>query len=131
MAVSASAFCAFDRSRRPAKKNQTRSRATGPPIVPSRNFDSKSACLVPRDSSSGDSLFHAGFVMLSRMLPEKLLPPRLVTMLITPPEKRPYSAEMPDVSTCVSSIASSMKTLFAVPNRLSFTSTPSIMKTLS
>ena len=28
--------------------------------------------------------------------------------LTTPPLKRPYSAEMPEVSTCVSSIASSM-----------------------
>ena len=41
-----------------------------------------------------------------------MLPPLLVTMLTTPPEKRPYSAEMPDVSTCVSSIASSMNRLF-------------------
>jgi hypothetical protein len=28
--------------------------------------------------------------------------------LITPPVKRPYSAEMPEMSTCVSWIASSM-----------------------
>jgi hypothetical protein len=84
-----------------------------------------------RDFSSGDSLFHSGFDRFRRMLPEKTLPPRLVTMLITPPEKRPYSAEMPDVRTCVSSMASSMNTLFAVPNRLSFTSTPSTRNTLS
>ena len=84
-----------------------------------------------RDFSSGDSLFHAGLEKLSRTLPEKVLPPRLVIMLMTPPENRPNSAEMPEVSTCVSSIASSMKTLFAVPNRLSLRSTPSTMKTLS
>ena len=52
-------------------------------------------------------------------------------MLITPPLKRPYSAEMPDVSTLVCSTASSMKTGCALPNKLSFTSTPLIMKTLS
>ena len=86
---------------------------------------------MSRDFSSGDSLIQAGFDRLRRTLPEKMLPPRLVTILITPPEKRPYSAEIPDVRTCVSSIASSMKTLFAVPNRLSFTSTPSTRKTLS
>jgi len=55
----------------------------------------------------------------------------LVTRLMTPPVNRPYSAEMPDVSTCVSSMASSMNTVCAAPNRLSFTSTPSIMNTVS
>ena len=58
-------------------------------------------------------------------------PPRLVTTLTTPPEKRPYSAEMPEVSTCVSSMASSMNRLWLVPKMLSLTSTPLIRKTLS
>ncbi len=51
--------------------------------------------------------------------------------LITPPENRPYSALIPEVSTCVSSIASSMNRFCGDPNRLSFTSTPLIMKMLS
>jgi hypothetical protein len=59
-----------------------------------------------------------------------LLPLRVIA-LTTPPEKRPYSAEIPDVRTCVSSMASSMKRLCGVPNRLSVTSTPFTMKLLS
>src|SRR5215203_5555317 len=121
----------LERSRRPAEKNQTRSRKIGPPNVPSRNLDNVSGLVWLRDFWSGDSLDHDGFVKLSRTLPENVLPPLFVTMLITPPENLPYSAEIPDVMTCVSSIASSMKTLFAVPNRLSLRSTPLSRKTLS
>ena len=69
--------------------------------------------------------------MLARKLPEKTLPPLLVIALMTPPLNRPYSAEMPDVITWVSSMASSMKSPFEVPNRLSLMSTPSTRKTLS
>ena len=58
--------------------------------------------------SNGVSSVHAGFRKLTRPLPENALPPLLVMALTTPPVKRPYSAEMPEVSTCVSSIASSM-----------------------
>ncbi len=67
----------------------------------------------------------------ARKLPENWFPPFLVTALMTPPLKRPYSAEMPEVRIWVSSIASSMKRLLAFPNRLSLMSTPSSRNTLS
>lgn len=51
--------------------------------------------------------------------------------LTTPPEKRPYSAETPEVSTCVSATASSMNKLSKSPKMFSVMSTPLIMKTLS
>ena len=73
----------------------------------------------------------AGFRRFIRQLPENGLPPLLVMALITPPVNRPYSAEMPDVSTCVSWIASSMNRFCGVAKRLSLTSTPLIMNTLS
>ena len=50
-----------------------------------------------------------GLLKFMRKLPVKMLPPLLVMALTTPPVNRPYSAEMPDVRTCVSWIASSMK----------------------
>jgi hypothetical protein len=50
---------------------------------------------------------------------------------MTPPPKRPYSAEIPDVRTCVSSMASSMNAKWADPKRLSLMSTPSTKNTLS
>jgi hypothetical protein len=50
---------------------------------------------------------------------------------MTPPLKRPYSAEIPPVRTWVSSIASSMKRLLGLPKRLSLMSVPSRRKTLS
>jgi hypothetical protein len=71
------------------------------------------------------------FVMSVRQLPEKLLPPLLVMALITPPEKRPYSAEMPLVRTWISWRASSITRLLGVPKRLSLMSTPLSRKTLS
>ena len=91
----------------------------------------RSSRTVPFSSSKGVSSRQDGLVRFPRKLPEKVFPPRLLTALITPPEKRPYSAEMPEVRTCVSSMASSMKRSCGLPKRLSLTSTPSSMKTLS
>ena len=59
---------------------------------------------MPASFSRGVSVVHALSEKLLRKLPENVLPPLLVIMLITPPEKRPYSAEIPDVSTLVCSI---------------------------
>jgi hypothetical protein len=70
-------------------------------------------------------------VRFARKLPWKLLLPRLVTALITPPLNRPNSEEIPEVRTCVSSMASSMKRAFGLPKRLSLMSTPSRRNTLS
>jgi hypothetical protein len=44
----------------------------------------------------------AGLLKFDRKLPENTLPPLLVIAFTTPPEKRPYSAGMPDVSVCTS-----------------------------
>ena len=82
-------------------------------------------------SSRGVSSIHFGFEKFSRKLPLNVLPPLLVTMLMTPPEKRPHSAEIPFVMMLVSWIASSMKRLCGLPNRLSLMSTPFSMNTLS
>jgi hypothetical protein len=60
-----------------------------------------------------------------------MLPPLFVIALMTPPLKRPYSAEMPEVSTVVSSMASSMNRFCGWANRLSLMSTPLTMNTLS
>ena len=84
-----------------------------------------------RDFSNGVSSVHAGLRRLTRPLPENLLPPLFVIAFTTPPEKRPYSALIPEVRTCVSSMASSMKRFCGVPKMLSVTSTPLIMKLLS
>lgn len=86
---------------------------------------------MPAVRSSGVCVTHDGLLSPSRKLPLKLLPPLRVTTLMTPPEKRPYSAEMPLVRTYVSWMASSMKRLFAVPWTLSLMSTPFTMNTLS
>ncbi len=86
---------------------------------------------MPFDTSNGVSVLQDGLVRFRRPLPLNVLPPLLVIALITPPENRPYSAEMPEVSVCVSWMASSMNRFCGEPNRLSFTSTPLIMKTLS
>ncbi len=59
--------------------------------------------------SSGVVFVQDGFTKFVRQLPLKLLPPDFVTAFTTPPVNRPYSAVMPDVRTCVSSIASSIK----------------------
>jgi hypothetical protein len=54
-----------------------------------------------------------------------------VIALITPPVNRPRSADRPDVSTAVSSIASSTNRFCGDPNRLSLTSMPLTRNTLS
>ncbi len=56
--------------------------------------------------------------------PEKSLPPDLVRTLTTPPEKRPYSAEMPAEAVVVSWIESSMNRSRAWPRMFSLTTTP-------
>ena len=43
-----------------------------------------------------------GLVKFERNAPENRLPPLFVITLTTPPPKRPYSAEIPEVSTCCS-----------------------------
>src|SRR5687768_1017749 len=83
------------------------------------------------DFSNGVSTVQDGLRRFMRQLPENVLPPLLVTALTTPPLKRPYSAEMPEVSTVVSSMASSMNRFCGCANRLSLTSTPLTMNTLS
>ena len=95
-------FAAFAVSRRAAPKNHTRSRRTGPPNVPSCVVLSALAFSTPVARCSGVSSIHAGFAKPSRTLPLKALPPLRVTTLMTPPEKRPYSAETPCVKTVVS-----------------------------
>ena len=77
------------------------------------------------------SSVHAAFFRLSRNVPLYSLPPDFVSVETTPPVKRPYSAEMPEVMTAVSWMASSMKRLCGCPRRFSLTTTPLTMKTLS
>ncbi len=63
---------------------------------------------MPRSFSRGVLERHLSLVMSRRIEPVNSLPPVLVMTLTTPPEKRPYSAEIPEVSTWTSLIASSM-----------------------
>src|SRR5262245_27005977 len=105
-------------ARRPAPKNQILSRTIGPPNVPSHVRFTVLVCSFPFAFSNGVSTVHAGSVRFNRRLPENVLPPLLVIALIAPPEKRPYSAEIPEVSTWVSAIASSMNRFCGEPNRL-------------
>src|SRR5262249_44153786 len=79
----------------------------------------------------GVSAIHDGLLKFSRKLPLNLLPPLLVMTLTTPPENRPYSAEMPPTRIVSSWTASSMYRVWGLPNRLSSTSTPLTMKMLS
>ena len=72
----------------------------------------------------GVSAAHESFVNETRTDPLKTLLPDLVIELITPPWKRPYSAEMLPVETFVSWMASSMNRLRAWPRRFSLTTTP-------
>ena len=67
---------------------------------------------------------HESLVNEMRNDPLKTLLPDFVIELITPPWKRPYSAEMLPVETLVSWIASSMKRLRAWPRRFSLMTTP-------
>jgi hypothetical protein len=63
--------------------------------------------------------------------PLNWFPPDRVMALMTPPVNRPYSAEMPDVETVVSWIASSMNSANGVPRMLSWICTPSSMNRFS
>ena len=72
----------------------------------------------------GVSAAQASLVNEVRNDPLNRLLPDLVTMLTTPPWKRPYSAEMLPVEIFVSWMASSMNVLRAWPRRFSFTTTP-------
>src|SRR6266851_4015084 len=118
-------------SYRPEEKNQSLSLEIGPPKVASVDLPSRSGFVMPAAFWRGVSSIHFGLLKFSRKLPPNVLPPLFVMTLTTPPEKRPYSAEMPPVRMFVCWMASSMNRLFAVPNRLSLMSTPFIMKTLS
>ncbi len=55
-------------------------------------------CGVLFVTSNGVSVLQLGFVRSSRRLPENVFPPLFVIAFTTPPENRPYSALMPDVS---------------------------------
>src|SRR5439155_370776 len=92
---------------RPELKNHSRSWMIGPPSTPSYDSWRALGCVMLCDTSNGFSFDQLALVKFVRKLPENELPPLLVIALMTPPLKRPYSAEMPEVSTCVSSIASS------------------------
>src|SRR3954463_3326502 len=118
-------------SYRPDEKNHRRSLAIGPPQGASDDLPRRSGLLMFAAFCRGVSSIHFGLLKFSRKLPPNVLPPLFVITLTTPPEKRPYSAEMPPVSTLVCWMASSMNRLLAVPNRLSLMSTPFIMNTLS
>src|SRR5215471_21567368 len=131
MPVTGNEFDAVVFAKRPAPKNQTLSGMIGPPAVASYVGLRTLVRVVLCCTSNGVIALQVGFARFTRKLPENRLPPLLVMALTTPPEKRPYSAEIPDVSTCVSWIASSMKTFCGEPNRLSFTSMPLIMNRLS
>ncbi len=87
--------------------------------------------MVPALFSNGVSTLHDGLVKLERNAPENRLLPLFVITLTTPPLKRPYSADTPDVSTWTSWIASSMNRALGWPSTLSLMSTPSIRNTLS
>src|SRR5688572_4358595 len=102
-----------------APKNHSLSRTIGPPSVASCvNCKSsrraaagrhEAAVIAGSHFSNGVVLVHDGFEKFVRQLPLNVLPPDFVTAFTTPPVNRPYSAVMPDVRTCVSSIASSIK----------------------
>ena len=66
----------------------------GPPNVPSDDLPSRSGLVILAVFCRGVSSIQLGLLRFSRKLPLNVLPPLLVTMLMTPPEKRPYSAEM-------------------------------------
>ncbi len=131
MPVSGNVFAVVVFASRPAPKNHTRSFTSGPPKVPSQMSFTLLVTLTLCAVSYGVSVLQVGSVRFSRRLPENRLLPLLVMALTTPPEKRPYSAGIPEVSTWVSCTASSMKTFCGEPNRLSLTSTPLTMNRLS
>ena len=86
---------------------------------------------MPLLTSYGVAVVQEGLEKSTRPLPENISPPLLVIAFTTPPVNRPNSAGRPDVSTCVSAMASSTNRSCGCASRLSLTSTPLIMKTLS
>ena len=100
---------------RPAPKNQILSFQIGPPRVASY----VGTTLSPRMTPIGPWDCHLSLARVARKDPLKEFPPPFVTVLMTPPVNRPYSAETPDDTVVVSRIASSMKRLFGVPRTLS------------
>src|SRR3954447_777843 len=102
MPVCANALCEVVRSTRAPPKNHTRSRRRGPPAVASNVGEYLLVRETPAARSNGVSPLHAEFPRLARNVPDRSLLPLRVMMLTTPPLNRPYSAEMPDDSTCVS-----------------------------
>ena len=84
-----------------------------------------------RVSREGEIAVQASLFHEVRNDPENWLPPDFVTVLMTPPVKRPNSAETELTDVVVSWIASSMKRLFGVPRMLSMMTAPSTVKRLS
>ncbi len=101
-----------------------------PPRVPSYRLLFLSITLVLLNGA-GTSEIQSSLVRLSRKEPCNSLPPDLVIVLTTPPEKRPYSAEMPETEVVVSSMASSMNRSNGWPRRFSLTTTPLTRNRLS
>ena len=80
----------------------------------------------------GDWDCQLSLLSVTRAEPLNELPPCFVTALMTPPVKRPNSAETPDVIVVVSWMASSMTSVpVGVPRMLSWMLTPLTVKTLS
>src|SRR5690242_5527459 len=85
---------------RDAAKNHRRSFTMNPPSVPSKALF---AMLVGRCCPGhGVVAVQAGFVIVSRNEPLNSLPPDFVTVLTTPPVRRPYSAEIAPLITTTS-----------------------------
>ncbi len=77
-----------------------------------------------RDTVLGVSAAHLSLESESRSEPCSSLPPDLVSVLTTPPAKRPYSAEIAAVWVVVSCTASSIQSALGVLRMLSWTTTP-------
>src|SRR6185436_3418967 len=113
--------------KRPALKNQSAFFTIGPPIV----YSCVGTTLSSLVSLNGVTVRQLSLLTPSRYEPLNWLPPDLVIAFTRPPPKRPYSAEIPDVETVVSWIASSMNRLTGCPRRFSVMATPFSMNTLS
>src|SRR6185436_16989726 len=100
---------------RPAPKNHVRLRAIGPPTVNSY----VGTVWLLFGSPNGLIVRQSSLLNVVRNDPLRPLPPDFVIAFTTPPVKRPYSAEMPDVATVVCSIASSINRSNGSPRRLS------------
>ena len=92
-----------------------RSLRTGPPTV----YSSVGTTSSVFGSLCGVTVRQSSFVKVTRNDPATVLLPDRVMVLTMPPVKRPYSAEMPDVETVVSWMASSMKSENGSRRRLS------------